>query len=506
MKRIISVSTTISLVLIAAILAAGCTSGKTTTSVSGGDALLAQGENEFQNDNYHAAARLFVLAQDNFTAAGDALSALKARDRSTTARMMTFDYPYNRSAMDQQVAAAFPDMPAGERVAWLDDPLTVRFQSDGEVWYFDRTVKNILNHNMSLMRKANAKRNHTPLFDELIPLITAPWKNGTGNWGDPVAYNGLEEFMIPREALPAHGTLKLWIPLPIETGPQTSVSIVSVEPARYVKSTTGTGADIGLAYLEVPLAELTGPSLNVSARFSFVQHEQRYMVDPAKVKPYNTSDPLYRNYTASTRNIAVTPEMKKKAQKIVGNETNPFLRAQKIYWDIITTHPYSSAPHSWLDASGTHESVYVLTTGIGDCGSQSMYFTALCRSLGIPARTTGGNQMILGTAGDHFWAEFYLEGYGWIPVDVTAAEGGEWSYNATDAGRQRYKEYFFGSLDPYRYIIQKDVDIPFVPETFDPASGDMALQEPKGVCDTCTVSPDLFIPDVSVWKVTLTKG
>ena len=504
MKRILIFS--LLLVCLCALLVAGCTTAPVQAPASRGNTLLAQGEMEFQNTNYHAAYQLFTLAQENYTAAGNATAALHARDRATTARMMTFDYPYNRSTMDRMVASAFPAMSAGERAAWLDDPMTVQFRSDGEVWYFDRTVKNIRNHNMTLMRKQNAARNHTPLYDELIPVITRPWDNSTGPYGNPVAYTGREDLTIPRDALPANGTLKLWIPLPIGTGSQTNVTIISVEPARYVKSMTGTDADIGLAYLEVPLAEVSGPSLNVSARFSFIQHEQRFTIDPAKVLPYNTSDPLYRKYTAPGRNTVITAAMKKKAQEIVGNETNPYLQARMIYRDTVSTHPYSSAPHNWLDASNTPESAYVLTTGIGDCGSQSMYFTALCRSLGIPARTVGGNQMILGTAGDHFWAEFYLEGYGWIPVDVTAAEGGEWSYNATPDERQQYQEYFFGSLDPYRYIIQEDVDTPLVPATNDVTAGDMALQEPKGVCDTCTVSPNLFIPEVSVWKVTFTKG
>ncbi len=196
--------------------------------------------------------------------------------------------------------------------------------------------------------------------------------------------------------------------------------------------------------------------------------------------------------------------MKAKARAIVANETNPYLQAQKIYWDIITTLPYSHAPHMTLDATGTPESLYVLTTGIGDCGTQSMYFAALCRSIGIPARAVGGYQMIQGFAGTHFWAEYYLEGYGWVPVDVTAAEGGDWSYNATPAELQQYKEYFFGSLDPYRYIIQDDVDIPLTPDSGNavaPPSG--FVQIPKVVCDTCPDNPMmLVIPNA---KITVTK-
>jgi hypothetical protein len=73
--------------------------------------------------------------------------------------------------------------------------------------------------------------------------------------------------------------------------------------------------------------------------------------------------------------------------------------------------------------------------------------------------------------------------------DVTVAEGAEWSYNATDADRHRYKTYYGENLDPYRYIIQKDVDIPLIPDPDDKTMQDMTFQKPKAMCDTCSVDP-----------------
>ena len=243
--------------------------------------------------------------------------------------------------------------------------------------------------------------------------------------------------------------------------------------------------------------------VNVTVRFWYTQAGQRFVIDPVKVKPYNTSDPEYRKYTAAGKNIVITPEMKKKAQEIVGNETNPYLQAQKIYWHIMDTLPYSHVPHVMLETTGTPESTYVLNTGFGDCGSQSMYFAALCRSLGIPSRAVGGYQLVPGDEGTHFWAEYYLEGYGWIPVDVTAAETADWAYNATPDERHRFREYYFGSLDPYRYIIQKDVDILITPDPGSAVMFRMVVQSPKVVCDTCPEDLDLFLP--SYWKATVKK-
>jgi len=503
MKRLLTL--TILLFCVTAILATGCITAPAPAPKSPGDTLFSQAEKEFQANNLHAADQLFRLAQENYTAAGDTAAALKARDRSMMARMMTFDFSSNRSIMDQKIAAAIPSSSAKERAGWLDDPMTVTLHSDGETWYHDDTVSGIVWHTMTLMRNYNAAMKYTPFYDELTPLAFATAKSGAGPYSEAVPWEGLEVLSVPRGDLPENGTLKLWIPLPVGSGSQTNVTIVSVEPARYVKSMTGSDADLGLAYLEIPLGEIREPFLNITARFRFVQHSVHFSIDPAKVKPYNTSAPDYMKYTAPGKNIVTTPEMKTKALAIVENETNPYLRAQKIYRYIVNTLPYSHAPHLLIEAIGTPTSTYVLETGIGDCGAQSQYFAALCRSLGIPARVPVGYQMILGSAGTHVWAEYYLEGYGWIPVDVTVAEGADWSWNATADERYRFKEYFFGNLDPYRYVIQKDVDVPLTP---DPGDAEIVttrntIQIPDAVCDTCTDNPSLMIP--GYWTVTLTK-
>ncbi len=504
MKRILTLM--ILFICLTAILAAGCTTATPPAPVSRGDLLFSQAEQEFRINNLHAADQLFKQAQENYTAAGNTAAAKKARDRAMAARMMTFEFNANRSVMDQKIAAVIPAASAAERAGWLDSPMTVRLLSDGETWFHDDTIPGIFWHNMTLMRNVNAAHNYTGFYDELIPLVSAPMKAGAGPYGDPVAWEGVEELSVPHELLPAHGMLRLWIPLPIESGPQKNVTIISVEPARYVRSMTGTDADLGLAYLEIPLEEIHGPFLNVTAKFGFVEYRQQFSIDPAQVRPYNTSSPEYLKYTAPGTNIVTTPAMKKKALDMVENETNPYLMVQKIYRSVTGTLPYSHAPHLLLEMENIPRSTYVLETGIGDCGAQSQYFAALCRSLGIPARVPVGYQMILQPAGTHVWAEYYLEGYGWIPADVTIAEGAEWSYNATDDERNRYREYFASSLDPYRYIIQKDVDVPLSP---DPGDSEIVttrntIQIPDAVCDTCPDNPGLMIP--GYWTVTLTKG
>jgi len=485
-----------------ATLTAGCISEKDTGAPSTADNHAAQAAAEFRASNYRSAAELYLQAYDDYQARGDTVSARKAMREALVSQRMIFEFPFNRSAAESEIMQAYPEFSAREIADLLSDGKSIRILSDGEHLYFSDTVSNIMFHNLTLARRMTKEFNHSPFFDETSSLAFAPPLPHRGPYGDPVVFEITQRLLLPTELLPEAGTMRVWVPAPIESGSQSDVAILSIEPAQYVRSWPDTSAGIGLAYLEIPLEDMKGDYLNITTRFRFTQHEVRFVIDPSRVEAYNTSTPEYLKYTASGKNIAVTPEIKKKALEIVGNETNPYLQAEKIYWHIMDTLPYSHVPHFMLETAGIPESTYVLETGFGDCGSQSMYFAALCRSLGIPARSTGGFQLVPGLAGEHFWAEYYLEGYGWIPVDVTIAESADWSHDATDEDRHRYKEYYFGSLDPYRYVIQKDVDAPLTPDPGDAVMFRLAVQNPKIACDTCIKDMEILLAEYWTTNVT----
>ena len=94
-------------------------------------------------------------------------------------------------------------------------------------------------------------------------------------------------------------------------------------------------------------------------------------------------------------------------------------------------------------------------------------------------------QLCPGEEGGHFWAEFCLPNYGWIPVDTSVAQMVN-RPGLTNSQRKRFKEFFFGSQDPYRYVIQKDVDVPLTPEPDEPVPLPEAIQFPVVVCKTST--------------------
>ena len=71
----------------------------------------------------------------------------------------------------------------------------------------------------------------------------------------------------------------------------------------------------------------------------------------------------------------------------------------------------------YLDPNtGIHPLKKILKDGGGDCGNLSSIFVSLMRAKGIPARHLVS---IRPDGSWHIWADFYMQGYGWIPVDPT---------------------------------------------------------------------------------------
>lgn len=71
----------------------------------------------------------------------------------------------------------------------------------------------------------------------------------------------------------------------------------------------------------------------------------------------------------------------------------------------------------------------ILQRGHAECRGYAMLFTALCRAAGVPARPVWGLARVgvgqdkrFGDIASHNWAEFYVLGVGWVPVDPQRPE------------------------------------------------------------------------------------
>jgi len=456
--------------------------------------LFTRAVKERKAHQFTRAYGLYAQARDIYVRLGDTRRARICLTGMQDIFLISNSYPFTRSEMAATLAQAYPDVPAAERSAWLDLKSSESMVYDGARHYFGDLPINLAYRDYDLFHTlpdhvAGYRHAYAMLASYMAAAKDAdPWQP----YAKPTAYSFTQTLSVPRGELPASGKLDIWLPTPLEGGPQTDVRISNVSAAPWLNLPPSIDGDISLLYLPVALAQLSG-DLQVSFDVSFKHAAQYFAVDPDRVGNYDTSSALYRTYTKSRGNTRVTPDIRRTARRVVGRETNPYLAARRLYRYILRTVKYSYMPHFAMWPRGVPESVYVHTHRYGDCGAQGMYFSALCRSVGIPCRTTGGFQLFTGVPAGHFWAEFYLPNYGWIPVDPTAATLIDYLPEVSAADKQAFHDFFFGCQDDLRLVVQKDVDLPVTPPGKGRIALPLAVQWPAALCDDMTMPAGLVL-------------
>src|SRR6185437_12683930 len=109
--------------------------------------------------------------------------------------------------------------------------------------------------------------------------------------------------------------------------------------------------------------------------------------------------------------VVFSEPMRVFSRQIVGDESNPYRIAQKLF-AAVDRLPWAGArEYSTL----SNISDYTLHAGHGDCGEQTLLLITLLRMNGIPARWQSGAIFADGGYNDiHDWGELYLAPYGWV--------------------------------------------------------------------------------------------
>lgn len=205
--------------------------------------------------------------------------------------------------------------------------------------------------------------------------------------------------------------VRLWVALPF-TRPGQTISRLALSPEPTAIHEDPLGGN-RIAYWEIRDLPEGGP-LTVSVDFHVEAEEVRAPVDPDAVLPYERDSAAYRRYTKSETWIEITPEIEAAAREIVGDETSSWRAARRIFDWVVREMGYEFPDMTQRGAAKS------FVRRKGDCGEYSAVFAALCRAVGIPARTVTCNWF---TGLGHQWAEFLCPPYGWIPVDASVSAG-----------------------------------------------------------------------------------
>jgi transglutaminase-like putative cysteine protease len=237
--------------------------------------------------------------------------------------------------------------------------------------------------------------------------------------------------------VPAGKRVRIWIP-GAQSDAYQEVKVVAARGDLPVKKARESKYGNEIYFAEVSGA--TQPELHFDVEYDVVRHE-RVALSPA---PHVVTASL----TAKDRQEDLQPDAlvpitglpADLAAKVSQGKPQPLDKARAIYDYVFTTMRYDKTGTGW----GHGDVLYACDAKKGNCTDFHSLFIAMARSQGIPARFEIGfplppDKHSAEIAGYHCWADFYVDGKGWIPVDISEA----WKH-------QEKRDYFFGSHDVNR--------------------------------------------------------
>src|SRR5467141_3256862 len=253
---------------------------------------------------------------------------------------------------------------------------------------------------------------------------------------------------IPASPLGAK-TLRIWIPLP-QSDPYQAIGGLKVEsPFPYAKHRDPEYGNEYL-YLQVPAAQV---SSREEVRMSFQVSRRAHLVDldaqPGSAPSAGVDSSGLRRFLQPDRRVPLQGVIAELATRETRGIQAPLEKARAIYNYVIATMRHDKSGTGW----GNGDAIWACTAKRGNCTDFPSLFIGMMRAVGIPARFEIGfplpaDQHDGAVPGYHCWAEFYVQPFGWIPVDASEA----WKHPDK-------KDYFFGAHDDNRlqFTIGRDI-------------------------------------------------
>lgn len=244
------------------------------------------------------------------------------------------------------------------------------------------------------------------------------------------------------DGIPEHTKeVDIWIPYPQDKPYQKilDVSIKSQYPVKiYYDKKYGNS---------ILHAKILGPkeeNLSIEVRYKVLRKEKKISFDVLG---------NYERYLEENNLMIIDNYIKKLASDITKFKKNEFEKAKAIYDYVLINMEYDKSGVGW----GRGDTKYACSVGKGNCTDFHSLFISLARAKGIPAKFVIGfllpkDENKGEIKGYHCWAEFYIKGKGWVPVDISEAK------------KQKREKYFFGTCCENRVELSEGRDIILEPE------------------------------------------
>ena len=371
------------------------------------------------------------------------------RDRMSR---MSLDFNKTQEQVLQEARAIAPAISDEMFTRW-ENAGTIEFLDvDGTRRYFDYAANNLfrLSAEARALKAPGHPKAAPPVWyrpNEIRNILSNYDKTG-GPLTAPRTWRCEYQLSVKPDAVPAGETVRAWLPFPHVLNRQIHIRLISSDPPQFIPS----NPDAALASVYLEKRAVAGQPTEFKIVFECTCDAFYWPIDPARVQPATANDPALVPFSGEEPpHIVFSDDVRKLSQQIVGDETNDWLKARRIFqWVSDHVHWASAREYSTMDCLPE----YALHCGHGDCGIQTMTFMTLCRLNGIPAHWETG--WVTGPDQDmHDWCEIYIAPYGWIPADA--------SFGMVKSENEREKWFYLGGIDNSRFAVNTDYAQPLYP-------------------------------------------
>ncbi len=267
------------------------------------------------------------------------------------------------------------------------------------------------------------------------------------------------EFDLTAQA--AGKEVKLWLPYPVSNGQQLidEISWQGDSQTSAIYTDRQDNNPILFAHWD---KGATSRKLTLKFNAERSEQSQKKLVD----KGLAVDQVIFGRYLSATSMGPVDGPVKALADEITSGKKGILAKARAIYdWTV---------DNSFRDPKtrgcGLGDVPTLLGRPGGKCADISSLYVAIARSAGVPTREILGLRLAKEDGTDitgwqHCWAEFYLPGTGWVAVDPADVRKAMLTQNLAlnDPKVAELREYYFGTIDPYRIRLSEGRDLQLNP-------------------------------------------
>ncbi|MBI5367450.1 MAG: transglutaminase domain-containing protein [Planctomycetes bacterium] len=248
----------------------------------------------------------------------------------------------------------------------------------------------------------------------------------------------------------ATGALEVWMAIPQTSACQTISDLKIDAPFAY---TISQEAEYGNAVLHGKIESFSAPAtIKLTCNVARTELKRDLASLTGKPDPAEDLGPLAR-FLASDH-LAPLDLVRKTAGELTQGKQATLDKARAIYDHVLGQMTYNKDGAVW----GQGNLEFACSEKRGNCSDFHTLFIALARAAGIPARfeigfplPTDKKEGAIG--GYHCWAQFYVPGNGWVPVDCSEARK-----------HPELKDYYFGTLCENRVSFSAGRDLTLAPK------------------------------------------